>query len=308
MKRSKIKKLLIGTAIFLATTIPISGKESKLEKIVMFSKSDSFISSPYKISKREKRIIIGLDELSVRLSKDGFDRNKILDYYSDKRFRTHRNIGYNFISNPEKKADRGEISYEEYRDILGLDDKIKEAPAFLKKYREDLGKAEEDRGVDRRYLVSITGVESDYREDIENIGKYIAFNAATSLYNTHKREFAYKQLKEFLVLCKKNKIDIYKIKSSYALCAGPEQFLFGNINKYFRGNFFNMADWIPAVAHYLKDAGWDSEQNNIIPKKGSNNWETLLEYNDSDNWVRAVIELATTANWDPADLNYKLSN
>nr|MCK4930455.1 hypothetical protein [Nanoarchaeota archaeon] len=94
----------------------------------------------------------------------------------------------------------------------------------------------------------------------------------------------------------------------YATDIGVWEFVPQKLKKYFRGDFFSTPNWIYFVAHYLKDAGWDSEQNNIIPKKGSNNWETLLEYNNSGDWVRAVIELATTAKWDPADLNYKLSN
>jgi hypothetical protein len=293
-----LKKALIGGAIILATAIPVFGsqnsaKESKLERVVMLSKSDPFIETPYKISEAEQLRIQKLDELSIRLPKDltsyGITRGELLGYYANKNFRLHRSIGYNFIRNPELSAMKREITHEQYKQKIGFEAKVFRGVQFFKDNLLTLLDAEEKFGVSAFNIVSTIGIESSYRV---NPGGYLALNAAISLYPTPKQEFAYKELKELLIFCKKNNIPIFDINSSYAICSGPGQFLPSNLNKLFQGDIFSMEDWIYAVARYLQRAGWDPKQNRKMPAKDSANWRALHDYNPSDEYVLTNSELA----------------
>jgi membrane-bound lytic murein transglycosylase B len=297
MTGNLLKKLIIGGAIFLSATISVLGQQKQIqsEKQVLFAKRDSFVPPyQYKITPKEERIAKSLEELSIRLAKDGFDKSSILNLYADNRFKIHRgNVNY-FKANPEAKAP----TYEQYKEKIGLEAKIRDGPVFFKKYQDALLGAEDKHGVEASFIAAIIGVETDYGS---NPGRYRAFNAAVSLYNSSKKEFAYKQLKELLTYIKKQNMDIFDIYSSYAVCVGYGQFLPENLNKFFIGkngdfkaDFNSMEDWIYSVAYYLQKAGWNKKHNYRTPIKGATNWKAIWAYNHSGYYVRADIDLASS--------------
>jgi hypothetical protein len=123
----------------------------------------------------------------------GVTREEILGYFSDKRYRLHRNMNDYFKSNPEKKADNAsagiidpakkkeadEKAYQTYKKVLEIDDKKDYAIKFYKENEEHLIQAEKIYGVDRRYIVATLGIESDFGKEK---GHWLAFNALTSIY------------------------------------------------------------------------------------------------------------------------------
>jgi membrane-bound lytic murein transglycosylase B len=292
---SRLKKALVSGAIILATVVPGFSQQSKAERYVQVSKIGSFVPPhQYKIAPKEERIAKSLEELSIRLAKDGFDQSSILNLYADNRFRIHRGNANYFKVNPEAKAP----TYETYREKLGLEAKVKEGPEFFRKHQFALLDAEDLYGVEASFIAAIIGVETDYGS---NPGRYRAFNAAVSLYNSSKKELAYKQLKELLTYADKQNMDIFDIYSSYAVCVGYGQFLPENLSKFFIGkngdfkaDFNSMEDWICSVAYYLQKAGWNKKQNYRTPIKSSTNWKALWVYNHSGHYIRAVVDLASS--------------
>jgi membrane-bound lytic murein transglycosylase B len=316
MTRNLLKKLVIGGAIFLSSTISVLGQQKQIqsEKQVLFAKRDPFVppKNVYYLLKQEERIVTSLDELTRRLEKDGFDKKQILISYGDKRFIIHRDIINLFSKSPEAKGAKGIIIYDNYRKSLGLEDKLLRAPKFLKKHKEELTAAEIKHGVDKRYIVAILGIESDFGN---NAGHYYAFNALTSLYATHLKEFAYRELKEYLVLCNKNKRNLFGYKSSYAGAIGYAQFIPSSFNSLFidgNGDFnadpCNINDCIHSIAHYLEMSGWNAKANDKVPAENSKNWKALQRYNNSKFYVKAVIELATKTKWNASDIKVVASN
>jgi membrane-bound lytic murein transglycosylase B len=274
------------------------------EKRIVASQRDPFV--PPKnlsyLSRQPEATINSLDELAKKLAHDGVDRRKVMSSYSDERFRIHPDIYDNFKNNPENI-----LPYPEYRQQLGLDKKIENAPDYFKEYAAHLFIAEDRHGVEAPTILAIMGVESDF---LVNPGKFRAFNAGVSLYLTPKKEFAYRQLKALFdieEIAKKNKkIDIMNILASYADCSGPGQFLLENIPRYFVGmnnkpddDIFLLENWFYAIAHFVHENGWDGKLNYQSPAKGSTNWNVLLRYNNADSYVRAVVELADSLKNNP---------
>jgi len=314
MNRNLLKKLIIGGAILLSATIPVLGEQKqaqqpvKSEKQVMFGKRDPFVppKNLYYLLRQEGKIVESLEELTRRLEKDGFDKKQVLDSYADKRFIIHREIISMFDKSPEAKGAKGIITYDKYRKNLGLEEKLIRAPDFLKKYKEELAAAEKKYGVDKRYVVAILGIESDFGN---NGGHYYAFNALASMYVTRLKEFAYSELKEYLAICNKNKKDLFDYKSSYAGALGYAQFIPSSFNSLFTGKNddcvadpYNIEDCIHSIANYLQKSGWNAKSNSKIPAENSRNWKSIKSYNNSKFYVKAVIELATKAKWNADDL------
>ncbi len=305
MSKQILKRLVVGGAFLLATASALGAQQAKeshqvvQEKKVFAAKRDPFV--PPKnlnyLSGQPERTIDSLDELAKRLEQDGFDRKKVMAGYDDERFRIHPKIYRYFKDNPEKTP------YPEYRRQVGLDKKINDAPSFFKNYATHLFRSEDIHRVEAPTILAIMGVESDFGL---NPGKLMAFNAAVSLYITPKKEFGYAQLRALFDIEKTKKIDIMKVLSSYAVCSFPGQFLLENIPVYFVGmnnkpydDLFLFENWFYAVGNYVHKKGWDEKQNYHSPAKGSANWQVLLLYNDSDNYVRAVVELADSLKNNP---------
>ena len=319
MKRSLLKKLIIGGAIILSAATAIGEQKQvqlirKPEEKTLSIKRDPFVppKNIHYILSQEARIVKSLDELTRRLEKDGFNKKQVQDAYGDERFIVHREIIRYFDGSPETKGAKGIISYEKYKENLGLKEKLDRAPSFMKQYKEKLALAEKIFGVDKRYIVAILGVESDFGN---NKGKFYAFNAFASMYTTRKKkDFAYRELKEYLVMCKNNNKGLFDYKSSYAGALGNAQFIPSSFNRLFidgNGDLvadpLGMEDCIQSVANYLKKSGWDSKANGRIPYEKSRNWEAIKEYNDSIFYVKAVVELATKSKWDADDLKFVAS-
>jgi membrane-bound lytic murein transglycosylase B len=313
MNRSLLKKIIIGGAIILSAASALGEQKQvqlmrKPEEKILSIQRDPFVppKNLQYVLRQEAKIVKSLEELTRRLEKDRFDKKQVQAAYEDKRFIVHRNIINLFDKSPETKGAKGIITYDQYRKSLGLEDKLLRAPDFMKKYKEELATAEKKYGVDKRYVVAILGIESDFGS---NGGHYYAFNALTSMYATRLKEFAYKELKEYLIICNKRKKDVYSYKASYAGAFTKAQFMPSSFNKLFvskdgesDGDPDSMEDCIHSICNYLKANGWNAKANERVPNPDSLNWRAIFSYNRSPFYVKAVIELATKARWNANDL------
>jgi len=278
-------------------------------------------------------LVPSLDLLVERLSSDrellrnGVIPEEIRSYFGRKEFKFDPRVVEKFLDNPEKQGKEGKLTYhgyytenkkyvEGYRDKHKLDELIKQGPVFFKENNDALLGAEAKYGVDARYITAILGVESTYGL---NKGIYLAFNALSSIYiepndedklqkyrlSLKLKSWAYEQLKSLLIFSKKSGRDALEIKSSYAGAIGPAQFIPESLMRYFvgkNGDFkagpSDMDDSIYSIGFYMIRKGrWKAESEKNIPQPGSNNWRAIWRYNNSDMYVKAVVELATMAEW-----------
>ncbi|MEE8575518.1 MAG: lytic murein transglycosylase [Thermodesulfobacteriota bacterium] len=299
MKRTAIFFLLL---VFLSTTLLATAIEAKKTKK---SKCGGGETSAYAndimirvtLTGSEKR---KLATLKAALIKDGINKKTVEAALGHKNFGLYDTVTKLFKSNPEKKVASGEETYRWYSECLGGEYRVHRGKKFLKKERTALAGAEKKYGVDKRYIVSIIGVESTFATDP---GRFNAVNTLASLYVLVKRKkkFAYWQLKELLKYSNRTNKPASKYTSSYAGAIGCGQFIPSSLNEYFVGKAgnvekadpFNTTDCIYSIAYYLKRSRWDKRQNGTTPKKGSKNWKAIRAYNHSDAYTRFIIEMAT---------------
>lgn len=243
--------------------------------------------------------MLRISMLKDRLEADGISTETINSIFNDKAFGFYDIVPKRFKKNPERSADSGEKTYEWYRKHHGIEWKKRDAKDFMDTYRNELNMAEKKYGVDKRYVVSILGIESDF---CKYRGAYKAVNALTTLYVLvdRRKGFAYTQLKELIAYSNKTNISLYDLSSSYAGAIGCAQFIPSSLNNLFVGkdekientNPFDIVDSIYSISHYLKEFGWDKNINHKTPVKDTKNWDAIRAYNHSDNYTMLVIEVA----------------
>jgi len=215
-----------------------------------------------------------LNNLIEDFRKKGFEIEK---YFLDPKFEIYENIDKKFKISPEKVIE----NYEIYKEKLKIEEKKKAINDFIKKYDDELNRAEKKYDISKNIIAAIIGVESDFGK---NVGKYYSFNSFISLFvKDYKADFALQQLEHLLKFSETNKVNIFNLKSSYAGAIGFGQFIPSSLNQFFVGkDVYNMNDNILSVANYLSCA---KKRRGEIKK-------AIRDYNHSNFYVRAVLELA----------------
>lgn len=221
---------------------------------------------------------------------------KIIEpYIYNNNFELHNNIIERFNKAPEKKKKNSEgkkFTYEDYKKLLNLEGKKKDAPLFLEFNFDKLLIAEKKYEVDASYIAAILGVESHYGTFK---GKYKAFNALTSLLFTKKSGYAKNQLKSLVRITKNNNIFMFDLYSSYAGATTHAQFIPTSIEAYFKSadpkrDFepYNLEDCMHSIANYLGEHRWKYGKT---PYLRNRNGRAIKAYNRSTLYYRAVKEL-----------------
>ena len=172
--------------------------------------------------------------------------------------------------------------WKDYRPIFITSKRIKKGVQFWKDHAQTLAKAESRFGVPAEIIVAIIGVETFYGQ---RSGNYPVLDALTTLgfdyplENTTKERrdarerFFRKELKEYLLMTREEKIDPRTLKGSYAGAMGMPQFISSSFRAYaidFDGDgkrnlWGSTEDAIGSVANYFKRHGW-KRGNPIISK------------------------------------------
>ncbi len=157
--------------------------------------------------------------------------------------------------------------WHEYRPIFLTDERIRQGVKFWRKNAEHLQRAYEVYGVAPEIIVAIIGVETKYGK---YKGKFPVMNALTTLaFDYPKRgEFFEKELEEFLLLAREEKIDPMKLKGSYAGAMGKPQFIASSYRHYavdFNGDgkrdiLNSTVDAIGSVANYFAEHNWYKDE------------------------------------------------
>src|SRR6056297_49665 len=218
-----------------------------------------------------------LNELKEYFQSNGMSIDQML---SDSRFEVYEGIGDRFRNSAERRT----LNLEEYKGVLGFNDKRARISSFIEENRVQLEKAEQEYGIPKYVIAAIIGIESDYGQ---NIGSYNPFNSYVSMYAVdYRADFARAQLKELIEFVTRNEIDVFELKSSYAGAMSFAQFIPYSINKWWVGDdIFDMNNNIMSVGNYL---AYFKERTGSIDR-------AVFRYNPSELYTSAVLALADEA-------------
>jgi len=148
---------------------------------------------------------------------------------------------------------------------------VQKGKKYMQKHRKSLNRAYKKYGVPPEYITAIIGIESFYGK---NKGRYPVFDTLTTLaFETNRRNDFFKdELREFLLMTKREGIDPKSFKGSYAGAMGLGQFMPSNYKKVAidfdkdgKIDLNDPDDAIGSIAHYLKRSGWKRGQEVAIP-------------------------------------------
>ncbi|MCC5940505.1 MAG: lytic murein transglycosylase [Balneolaceae bacterium] len=198
----------------------------------------------------------------------------------DPRFELYDSIGNRFRNSAERRTP----TLEEYKRILGYQDKLNRIPGFIETHLESMEEAERTYDIPRHVIAAIIGVESDFGR---NVGSFNPLRVYVSMYNEdYRADFARAQLEELVKFTERKGIDVFELKSSYAGAMSFAQFIPYSINRWWVGDdIFSMHNNILSVANYL--AHFKNITGTI---EGA-----VFRYNPSSLYRDAVISLAEDA-------------
>lgn len=156
-------------------------------------------------------------------------------------------------------------SWDRYEKKLLSKKRINLGVDFMKKNKNYLNKAYEKYGVQAEYITAIIGIESFYGG---YTGTFPVFDVLTTLAfeKNRRNKFFKNELKEYLLLTKRNKQNPKKVYGSFAGAIGLAQFMPSNFKKMavdFNNDgvldLHNELDAIGSIAKYLKKAGWNKK-------------------------------------------------
>ncbi len=227
-----------------------------------------------------------LEETARYLRDAGFRQGYVDSLLAHPDLRYYPDIPGKFTKPPER------LPYEKYKALLLTRERIEDGVAFMKKHGEALEQAEREHGVDRHVLASVLGLESSYGAVV---GKYSPVGAFLTIVKDvpRRKQWALGQLKHLLEYCTRTGIDPFALRSSYAGAIGFPQFIPSSLVAFAltpprQLNPHDAGDSLHLIGRYLKAGGWSQAR----PDSSASNRNALFSYNGSNNYVKAVLELA----------------
>ena len=168
----------------------------------------------------------------------------------------------------------GTMPWYKYRKIFITDSRIAGGLKFWQENELTLAAVSQQYGVPAEIIVAIIGVETRYGG---NTGSYRVIDAlATIGFGYPKRsKFFLKELENFLLLCREEKMDPLKPLGSYAGAMGIPQFMPSSFRHFSvdhdgdakRDIWHNSADVIASIANYFSEHHWQPMQPVSFPAK-----------------------------------------
>jgi membrane-bound lytic murein transglycosylase B len=159
------------------------------------------------------------------------------------------------------------LAWWEYRQRFITEDRINGGVKVWRANRKLLERIAGDSGVPAEYLVAITGVETSYGR---NMGRYRVLDALATLGFDYppRGEFFRRELAQFLLMTREDKVDPRKPLGSYAGAMGIPQFMPSSVRAYAvdDGNDGRRdlqeygPDVFASVANYFVKHGWIAGQ------------------------------------------------
>ncbi len=235
-------------------------------------------------------------DLAFRMVKDRLAGKDIPLEYIEKAFSnslitTHSEIPERFARPWEKKT------WEQYRKIFVKESRINAGATFYKKNKALFDRVVERYNIDPFVVCSIAGIESNYGTHHKG---FTVFNSLyTQIHEMPKRaKWASRELASYIEYCYKDHVDPHSIEGSYAGAFGFGQFIPTSFVAY-SVDFdedgvrrpYDWPDVLGSIANYLVRHGYKKGSTDY--SKTGNIFKAVRAYNHSDNYVMAVLELAS---------------
>ena len=259
-----------------------------------------------------------LEPLLKSLERDGFDRVHTVPVFYDRRLRKlDRVVVYNAVQRETRR------NYDDFTNPYAK----RLARRFMNRHWRQLHRIERKYGVPKQIITAILLVETQFGRArlpyrVIEVFTTLAVDSGPESVGRHysrlkqgkhkidrewlaarmmkKAEFAYRELVAVLSMFKENLADLYHVRGSYAGAIGIPQFLPSSYLRWAvdgngdgRVNLNDLTDAMHSVANFLRHHGW---------RKGAHfrtNWKAVWEYNNSDDYVRAIHEIAFRLYWQP---------
>lgn len=216
-------------------------------------------------------------EFAVEMEqKHGFEADQVENLLTSTQFRDDIIAA---ITRPaESKA------WHEYRPIFLKPDRIAGGVKFWQENEALLEAVSQKYGVPAEIIVAIIGVETRYGR---HTGRYRVIDSLTTLaFGYPKRaDFFRRELEEFLLLAREEKVDLESAKGSYAGAMGKPQFISSSYRQYAvdhdgdgrRDLWDSNADIIASVASYFKTHGWKPNQPVTLLTEGGDELQLFVD-------------------------------
>jgi membrane-bound lytic murein transglycosylase B len=223
-----------------------------------------------------------LEQLIVKLKTRGFSDVELDRIFTDSRVKLYPPV--------VEKSGKG-LDYFHRKFGLLTKRSIQRGQSVLRENREMLNKVEETFGVEKKIILGILRVETNFGA---HTGGYSVFNSLLSmtLIENRRSSWAEAELIELLCICKEQNKDPLSIKGSWAGAFGISQFVPTSYTKFaVDGNndgvidLFDFSDAAASIANYLKSHGY--EKNRPL-----DNREAIYAYNHCDDYVKAIFAYA----------------
>jgi membrane-bound lytic murein transglycosylase B len=163
----------------------------------------------------------------------------------------------------DRKQPDGRISFEAYLKRVVPDDRIARGKRLMREHRALLDAVAQKYGVQKRFLVALWGVESDFGR---NTGGFKVVDAlATLAYDGRRGEFFKQELFRALDILEQGHIAPDRMRGSWAGAMGQTQFMPSSFVRLAvdedgdgkRDIWSTQADVFASIANYLHKSGWD---------------------------------------------------
>lgn len=157
--------------------------------------------------------------------------------------------------------------WHEYRQIFLTERRIEGGIEFWREHADELERVSRELGVDAQVIVAIIGVETMYGRIT---GRWRVLDALSTLAFAYPPRAAFfrRELEEFLLLSREERIEPRATLGSYAGAMGPPQFIPSSYRAYAvdgsnngrRDLFHDWSDVFASVANYFKVHGWRANE------------------------------------------------
>ncbi|MGD9152104.1 MAG: lytic murein transglycosylase B [Gammaproteobacteria bacterium] len=262
--RTTIKILVkFNLAILACCVIAVSGCAQSQKKPPKTKKSIAIKTQPLYQQKEVKKFI---DEM---VKQHDFKRAQLIKLF--KQVQIKQQI-LNKIKHPYE-----EVPWNEYQQHFITQQRIDGGVKFWHKYAATLKRAYLEFGIPPSIIVAIIGVESKYGK---KTGEFKVINALSTIGFKYpeRAEYFKKELAQFLLFCRENKINPLKVYGSYAGAIGQPQFMPSNVRAYAvdfdksgKIDLINDAkDSIGSIANFFQAHGWQEDSSIALKAKFTN--------------------------------------
>ena len=194
------------------------------------------------------------------VAQHGFDRKTLNSLFA--------NVHINpvIVAKRKNRAEKTQPWYV-YKSYFINQARITAGVAFWRAHDDVIQHIAEKSGIPPALLVAIVGVETNYGR---HVSRYRVIDALSSLAfgDVPRSPYFKRELEQFLLLVREQKLDPYTVYGSYAGAMGQPQFMPASYRKYavsYASKGFpdlnnNIDDIMASIANFLIQHGWDKHQ------------------------------------------------